>query len=30
MEGYGFLQMIERKIKWVQKNLPQLLQAVIE
>jgi len=28
MEGYGFLQMIERKVRWVQANAEQLIQVV--
>jgi Ser/Thr protein kinase RdoA (MazF antagonist) len=28
LEGYGFLQMIERKVRWVQGNMHQLLRAV--
>ena len=28
LEGYGFLQMIERKVRWVQANAVQLIQAI--
>jgi len=28
LEGYGFLQMIERKVRWVQGNMSQLVRAV--
>jgi Ser/Thr protein kinase RdoA (MazF antagonist) len=28
LEGYGFLQMIERKVRWVRRNMNQLLRAV--
>jgi Ser/Thr protein kinase RdoA (MazF antagonist) len=28
LEGYGFLQMIERKVRWVQGNMGQLVRAV--
>jgi Ser/Thr protein kinase RdoA (MazF antagonist) len=28
IEGFSFLQMIERKVRWVQKNARQLIQAV--
>jgi homoserine kinase type II len=27
IEGYGFLQMIERKVRWVQKHTQQLIKA---
>ena len=28
LEGFGFLQMIERKVRWVQKNIAHLIAAV--
>lgn len=28
LEGYGFLQMIERKVRWLQGNMSQLVRAV--
>jgi len=28
LEGYGFLQMIERKVRWVQTNAQQLIRVV--
>src|SRR4029077_11518802 len=28
MEGYGFLQMIERKVRWVQSNADRLIDAL--
>ena len=28
LEGFGFLQMIERKVRWVQTNREQLVAAV--
>jgi Ser/Thr protein kinase RdoA (MazF antagonist) len=30
MEGYGFLQMIERKIRWVQEHEAQLIAAIAQ
>ncbi len=30
IEGYGFLQMIERKVKWVHSHVTQLIQAIAE
>lgn len=30
MEGYGFLQMMERKVRWVQKNAPQIIERMME
>jgi homoserine kinase type II len=30
MEGYGFLQMIERKVRWVQENHANLIQSVAQ
>jgi len=30
IEGYGFLQMIERKVRWVRQHVTQLVQAVAE
>jgi hypothetical protein len=28
LEGYGFLQMIERKVRWVQTNAENLIRVV--
>ena len=28
LEGYSFLQMIERKVRWMQSNIDQLVQAI--
>ena len=28
LEGFGFLQMIERKVRWVQSNAEQLTAAI--
>jgi len=28
LEGYSFLQMIERKVRWMQANIAQLVQAI--
>ncbi len=30
IEGYGFLQMIERKVRWVHGHMPQLVKAVVD
>ena len=30
IEGYGFLQMIERKVRWVHAHMEQLVKSVVE
>jgi Ser/Thr protein kinase RdoA (MazF antagonist) len=30
MEGYGFLQMIERKVRWLRENRTKLIQLVVQ